>query len=58
MTPTAIHAMNIYHIWCNLKQGVGDLEFTDAAKAYFDHLQGEDRLAGYRVTRRKLGLGP
>lgn len=23
--------MDIYHVWCNLKQGVGDTEFTDTA---------------------------
>ena len=50
--------MDIYHVWCNLKQGVGDTEFTDVATAYFDHLKAEDRLTGYRITRRKLGLGP
>ena len=31
--------MDIYHVWCCLKQGVGDTEFTDAAKAYFDNLK-------------------
>ena len=50
--------MDIYHVWCNLKQGVGDTEFSDAAKAYFEHLKSENRLSGYRITRRKLGLGP
>ena len=50
--------MDIYHIWCNLKPGVGDTEFTEAAKAYFVHLESEDRLRGHRITRRKLGLGP
>jgi hypothetical protein len=49
--------MDIYHVWFNLKEGVKDLEFTDSAKAYFDHLRGEQRLASYRITRRKLGLG-
>ena len=50
--------LDIYHVWCNLKQGVGDTEFSDAAKAYFEHLKSENRLSGYRITRRKLGLGP
>jgi hypothetical protein len=49
--------MDIYHVWFNLKEHVKDLEFTDSAKAYFDHLRGEQRLASYRITRRKLGLG-
>jgi len=50
--------LDIYHVWCNLKQGVGDTEFSDAATAYFEHLKSEERLSGYRITRRKLGLGP
>ena len=50
--------MDVYHIWCSLKQGVSDTEFADSAKAYFEHLKGEGRVAAYRITRRKLGLGP
>ncbi|MBO6701463.1 MAG: hypothetical protein JJ921_03920 [Pseudomonadales bacterium] len=49
--------MDIYHIWCDLKPGTSDLEFTDAANAYLRHLQKEGNLAAYRITRRKLGLG-
>ena len=49
--------MDIYHIWFNLKEGVRDLEFTDAAKAYLDHLKDGGDIAAYRITRRKLGLG-
>ena len=50
--------MDIYHIWCNLKEGVRDLEFCSAATQYLDHLKAEGRLQDYRITRRKLGLGP
>lgn len=50
--------MNIYHIWCNLRDGVRDLDFTDAAQRYFDHLRTKGLIDGYRITRRKLGLGP
>jgi hypothetical protein len=50
--------MDVYHIWFNLKDGVGDTEFADSASAYLDYLKGEAALAGYRITRRKLGLGP
>lgn len=31
--------MNVYHIWCNLKEGVRDVEFADAVKSYFAHLK-------------------
>ena len=50
--------MTIYHIWCNLKEGVKDLEFADAVKNYFEHLKNNGQVRGYRLTRRKLGLGP
>ena len=49
--------MDIYHIWCSLKDGVKDIEFADDARQYFEHLIGDERIASYRITRRKLGLG-
>ncbi len=49
--------MDVYHIWFNLKEGVGDAEFADAARAYLDHLREQELIAAYRITRRKLGLG-
>ena len=50
--------MDVYHIWFNLKEGVQDVEFTDAVQAYLGHLKKADQIAGFRITRRKLGLGP
>ena len=50
--------MDLYHIWCNLKDGVRDTDFVERATAYLEHLKSEDLIAGYRITRRKLGLGP
>ena len=50
--------MNIYHIWCNLKDGVGDFEFVEKAESYLDHLRDQGLIEGYRITRRKLGLSP
>ena len=49
--------MDVYHIWFNLKDGVRDAEFADAARAYLDHLKAGGMIATYRITRRKLGLG-
>jgi hypothetical protein len=49
--------MNIYHIWCDLKPGVGDLAFTEKVGAYLGHLKEQGLIDGFRVTRRKLGLG-
>ena len=50
--------MDLYHIWCNLRPDISDLEFVDAVDAYLGRLREEGRIAGHRVTRRKLGLGP
>jgi len=50
--------MDLYHIWCNLKPGVRDSDFADRATAYLRHLEAEGLIAGHRITRRKLGLGP
>lgn len=50
--------MDVYHIWFNLKPGIGDLEFAASARAYLDHLKGGGHLTGYRITRCKLGLAP
>jgi hypothetical protein len=49
--------MDIYHIWCDLKAGISDIEFTEAAAKYLNSLVESNSLASYRITRRKLGLG-
>lgn len=49
--------MDIYHIWCDLKPGVQDTDFTDAAKTWLEALSDAGYLAAFRITRRKLGLG-
>ncbi len=43
--------MDIYHIWCNLKPGVGDLEFCAAVDRYFGHLSDQGLIHGHRITR-------
>jgi hypothetical protein len=50
--------MDVYHIWFNLKEGVRDLDFAEAAHAYLDQLKDSGRAAAYRITRCKLGLAP
>ena len=50
--------MNIYHIWCSLKDGIQDYEFAKHVQQYCDHLKENRHLHSYRITRRKLGLGP
>jgi len=50
--------MDVYHVWCNLRPGVRDMEFVAHARRYLDHLRTDGLIEGYRITRRKLGLGP
>jgi hypothetical protein len=50
--------MDIYHVWCNLKAGVSDLEFCARTRAYLEHLRADGRVVAFRITRAKLGLRP
>lgn len=50
--------MDIYHGWFDLKDGVKDADFADHVAAYLGGLRDQGLIAGYRLTRRKLGLGP
>ncbi|MGE0224868.1 MAG: DUF6614 family protein [Acetobacteraceae bacterium] len=50
--------MDIYHVWCDLKPGVSDTTFSDNVAAYLEHLQAQGLIQTWRLTRRKLGLGP
>jgi hypothetical protein len=49
--------VNIYHVWCDLKPGIGDLTFSEKVAAYLGHLKEQGLIEGFRLTRRKLGLG-
>jgi hypothetical protein len=48
--------MDIYHIWCDLADGVGDIELTERLETFLGHLEARGAIEGHRVTRRKLGL--
>jgi hypothetical protein len=50
--------VDLYHIWFNLKPGVGDTELSDKLGGYLGHLEQEGLIARWRLTRRKLGLAP
>jgi hypothetical protein len=50
--------VDLYHIWCNLKPGISDLDFCRKVERYLGHLRDEGRIEGHRIARRKLGLGP
>jgi hypothetical protein len=49
--------MDIYHGWFDLKPEVGDIALAEAIAKYLGHLQEQGLLAGWRLMRRKLGLG-
>jgi hypothetical protein len=50
--------MDLYHVWCDLKPGVKDTTFCDGVATYLGHLESEGLVESWRLTRRKLGLGP
>lgn len=50
--------MDTYHVWCDLREGVSDLTFAQAVAAWMEHLVAERCIHSWRLTRRKLGLGP
>jgi uncharacterized protein DUF6614 len=50
--------MDLHHTWFDLKPGVKDVEFARAIKRYMGHLKERRAIADWRLTRRKLGLGP
>jgi hypothetical protein len=50
--------VDIYHVWCDLKPGISDLTFSEKVAAYLGHLRHQGLIEGWRLTRRKLGLGP
>ncbi len=50
--------MDVYHIWCDLKDSREHLDFAAAVAAYLDHHKAGGRLESWRLLRRKLGLGP
>ncbi len=50
--------MDHYHIWCDLREGVSDLEFVAAIEIYLTRLRSDGLIEGFSITRRKLGLAP
>jgi len=50
--------MDTYHIWCNLREGVRDIEFCAHVERYLGGLRERGLIGGHRITRRKLGFGP
>jgi len=49
--------MDLYHVFCDLKPGVGDIAFSEQVARYMGHLLEKKLIENWRLTRRKLGLG-
>ena len=49
--------MDIYQISVDLKPGVRDTRFLAALETYLGALKADGRIEGWRLLRRKLGLG-
>ncbi len=50
--------MDHYHAFFDLKSGTKDLEFARHLARYMGHLKDNGLIEGWRMERRKLGLGP
>lgn len=50
--------MDLYNIWFDLKPGIRDGAFSDDLQHFLKAMQTDGRISGFRVMRRKLGLGP
>ncbi len=50
--------MDHYHIWCDLRPGTKDLDFSKAIAEMLGHMQAEGLIASYSLLRRKFGFGP
>jgi len=49
--------MDVYQISCDLRPGVRDSQFVTALDAWLGALKSGGRIEGWRLLRRKLGLG-
>jgi hypothetical protein len=47
---------DIYHIWCNPKEGVDAVDFAKKIHLFLDELVKADKLQSFRVMRMKLGF--
>lgn len=50
--------MDYYQSWFDLKPGIKDTDFARGLARYMDHLRDKKHIAGWKLSRRKLGLAP
>jgi hypothetical protein len=48
--------MDIYHVWCDKKGDISDIEWVVNMKSFLDHLVSENKMTSYRITRCKMGF--
>ena len=48
--------MDIYHIWANKKGDISDSVWVNNMKGFLQHLQDENKIESFRITRCKLGF--
>jgi hypothetical protein len=48
--------MDIYHIWCDKSEGITDTDWVHNMRKFLEHLVGEGRMEGFRITRCKMGF--
>ena len=45
--------MNIYHVWCDLKPGVGDLMFSEKVGTYLGHLKEQGLITNAEYEKKR-----
>ena len=50
--------MDYYHTWFDLKPGIKDSDFARALTRYMTYIKDRQLIEGWKLSRRKLGLGP
>jgi len=50
--------MNVYQAFFSLKPGIHDMDFVARLNDYMGYLKDRGDIEGWRLLRRKLGLGP
>ena len=48
--------MDLYTIWADKAGDITDTEWVAGMRSFFDHLVAEGKMAGYRITRCKMGF--
>ncbi len=50
--------MDYYQSWFDLKPGIKDVDFARDLARYMAYLKDKSLIEGWKLSRRKLGLGP